>query len=116
MAYKSSVKEEHAYKRIDKEIKNNSVKNLLLLFGREEYLIHWAVETLIRKYINDACKDLDFSKLDGTVVTLDQIKSNCETLPFLSEKRIVLINDFKLIEGGKTKGLMRTRKSSWRNI
>ena len=104
MAYKSSVTEEHAYKRIDKEIKNNSVKNLLLLFGREEYLIHWAVDTLIRKYVNEACKDLDFSKLDGTMTSLDQIKSNCETLPFLSEKRIVLISDFKLIEGGKMKG------------
>jgi len=104
MAYKSSAAEEHAFKKIDKEIRNNSVKNLLLLFGREEFLIHWAVETLIKKYVNDACKDLDFSKIDGTSATLDLIRNSCETLPFMSEKRVVLITDFKLIEGGKAKG------------
>jgi DNA polymerase-3 subunit delta len=105
MAYKSSAAEEHAYKRIDKDIKSNRVRNLLLLFGREDFLIHWVVETLLKKYVNEACRDMDFSKLDGTSVTFEQIRNDCETLPFLSERRVVLITDFKLIEGGKTKGL-----------
>jgi DNA polymerase-3 subunit delta len=104
MAYKSSAAEEHAYKRIDKEIKNGNIKNLLLLYGREEYLIRWAVDALISKYVNEVSRDMDFSRLDGTAVTLDQIRSNCETLPFLSEKRVVLLSDFKLMDGGKTKG------------
>lgn len=104
MAYKSSAAEEHAYRRIDKEMKNGSIKNLLLLYGREEYLIRWAVDALIGKYVNEVSRDMDFSRLDGTAVTLDQIRNNCETLPFLSEKRVVLLSDFKLMEGGKTKG------------
>lgn len=104
MAYKSSAAEEHAYKRIDKEIRSNSVKNLLLLYGREEFLIRWAVDTLVNKYVNEACRDMDFTKLDGAAVTFEEIRNACETLPFLSERRIVLITGFKLVEGGKTKG------------
>lgn len=104
MANKSSAAEEHAYKRIDKDLKSNSLKNLLLLYGREDFLIRWAVDTLVKKYVNESCRDMDFSKLDGTSLTLEQIRNDCETLPFLSDKRVVLINDFKLIEGGKTKG------------
>jgi len=104
MAYKSSAAEEHAYKRIDKDIKSNSVKNLLLLYGREDFLIHWAVDALLHKYVNEVCRDMDFSKLDGTAITFEQIRNDCETLPFLSERRVVLITDFKLIEGAKTKG------------
>jgi len=104
MAYKSTAAEEHAFKRIDKEIKNNSVKNLLLLYGREDFLINWAVDALLHKYLNEVCRDMDFSKLDGTAITFEQIRNDCETLPFLSERRVVLITDFKLIEGGKTKG------------
>ena len=105
MVYKSSAAEEHAYKRIGKEIKSNSVKNLLLLYGKEDFLIHWAVDTLVHNYVNEVSRDLDFSKLDGTALTFDQIRSNCETLPFLSEKRVLLVSDFKLMEGGKTKGI-----------
>ena len=104
MAYRSSASEEHAYKRIDKEIKNGSIKNLLLLYGREEYLIRWAVDAIIKKYVSEMTRDMNFSGLDGTAVTFDQIKSSCETLPFLSEKRVVVLSDFKLMEGGKTKG------------
>lgn len=105
MAYKGSAAEEHAYKRIDKDIRSNSVKNLLLLYGRENFLIHWAVGALVKKFVNDASRDMDFSKLDGTAVTFEQIRNDCETLPFLSERRVVLISDFKLVEGGKTKGM-----------
>lgn len=105
MAYKSSATEEHAYKRIDRDIKSGGVKNLLLLYGKEGFLIHWAVETLIKKYVNPACRDLDYFKLDGASVTIDQIKSNCETMPFLSERRVVFISDFKLLEGSKSKNI-----------
>jgi DNA polymerase-3 subunit delta len=111
MAYKSSAAAEHAYKRIDKDIRGNSVKNLLLLYGREDFLIRWAVDSLVRKYVNEACRDMDFSKLDGTAVTFEEIRNNCETLPFLSEKRVVQIADFRLMEGGKTKGFDEEEES-----
>ena len=47
---------------------------------------------------------MDFSKLEGTAATFEQIRNDCETLPFLSERRVVLVSDFNLVEGGKTKG------------
>ncbi|KAF0203880.1 MAG: DNA polymerase III subunit delta, partial [bacterium] len=54
---------------------------------------------------NRACKDLDLSKLDGNVITFEEFRNNCETLPIMSEKRVVLISDFKLLESIKTKGM-----------
>ena len=104
MANKGTAAGEHAYKRIDKDVRSNSVKNPLLLFGREEFLIHWAVDMLVKKYVNDACRDMDFSRIDGTSVTFEQIRNDCETLPFLSERRVVLVSDFRAMEEGKTKG------------
>ncbi len=104
MAYKNAAPQEHAYRRIDKEIKNNSIKNVLLFYGKEAFLIHWAVDTLIKKYVNDASKEMDLCKIDGTVTDFEEIRNHCETVSFLSEKRVVILRDFKLIEGGKTKG------------
>lgn len=105
MAYKNTPQEEHAFKRIDREIKNNELKNLLFFYGREKYLIRWAKETLIKLYLSKSSLALDFTTLDGSNVTIDEIINNCETLSMMSEKRIVLISDFKLLEGGKTKGI-----------
>lgn len=103
MAYRSAAAEEHAYKRIEKDIRSDRVKNVLLLYGREDFLIRWAVDTLVRKYVSEVCRDMDFSRIDGSTATFGQIRNDCETLPFLSEKRVVLLRDFKLIEGEKMK-------------
>jgi len=112
MAYKNNASEEHAFKRIGKEFKKHNLKNRLLFYGREAFLIEWAVDTLLEEYVNEACRDMDFSKLDGNLVSLDQIKNHCETLPFLSEKRVVLISDFKLLEGAKVKGFDETEEKA----
>jgi len=104
MANKSAAAGEHAYKKIDKDVRNNNIKNLLLLFGREEFLIHWAVDMLVKRYVNEACRDMDFSRIDGASATFEKIRNDCETLPFLSERRVVLVSDFKLMEEGKMKG------------
>lgn len=112
MAYKNNATEEHAFKRIGKELKQHNLKNVLLFYGREDFLIEWAVSALLEEYVNTACMEMDFSRLDGSVVTPDQIRSNCETLPFLSEKRVVLISEFKLLEGAKVKGFDEAEEKS----
>ena len=105
MAYKNTIAGEHAFKRIGSDIKNDSLKKLLFFYGKEQYLIHWAINTIVNKYINNACRDLNLSKLDGNIVSFDEIRNNCETLSIMSEKRIVLITDFKLLESTRTKGI-----------
>ena len=105
MAYKNTIAGEHAFKQIDREIKSDSLKNLLLFYGKEQYLINWAINTIVNKYVNEVCRDLNFSKLDGITVTFEEIRNNCETLSIMSEKRVLLITDFKLLEMAKTKGI-----------
>lgn len=105
MAYKNNADTEHAYKRISKELKEDCLPHLLYFFGREQYLIHWAVEAIVKQYINEACKDLDFSRLDGQTATLLDIQNNCETLSMMSRSRVVLLSEFKPIEGGKSKAM-----------
>ncbi|MGI6730978.1 MAG: DNA polymerase III subunit delta [Anaerovoracaceae bacterium] len=105
MANKNNVAVEHAYKQLDTDLKKKALKGLLLFYGDEAYLIDWGIDTIIQKYVTPACTELDFSKLNGETVTLDEIKNNCETLPMLSPKRVVLIENFKILEGTKTKNI-----------
>lgn len=106
MAYGTSKakNEEHAFKTIEKEIKEGSVKSPIFLFGKEGYLIQWAVSAIVEKYISPAVKELDFSKIDGGSFAVETLISQCETLPMLSEKRIVLVEDFPVLAGNKARG------------
>lgn len=91
--------EPHSYKRIQAELKSGSLKNILLFYGRERYLIRWACEEVRKKYIQPASEMFDFTKLDGTVSGAGEIIDACETLPMLSEKKVVLVEDFDESEG-----------------
>jgi DNA polymerase-3 subunit delta len=104
MGTHSQKQEEHAFKKIEKDIRNDRLGNPLFFYGREQYLIRWAISALVEKYVNPSTKDMDFSKPDPKSMTLDTLIQQCETLPFLSTKRVVLIEDFLLFAGEKLKG------------
>lgn len=78
-----------------RDIKNDSIKNVVFLYGEEQYLIKWGVESLCKKYILPEAKPLDYMVLDGNKSTPMEILNNCNTLPFISEKKIVWVNNFK---------------------
>ena len=90
----SKKKEPHSYKRIQAELKEDRLKNILLLFGREKYLIRWACEQIRKRYVMSAAELFDFVKIDGSSEDTGRISEACETLPMLSEKRVVLVSDF----------------------
>ena len=90
----SKKKETHSYKRIQAELKEDCLKNVLLFFGREKYLIRWACEQIRKRYVLPAAEFFDFVKIDGSSEDTGKIQEACETLPMMSEKRVVLVSDF----------------------
>lgn len=105
MAYRNNGTQQHAFRRIDQELRGGDLKNLLLFFGKEKYLIQWAVDAIVGHFVNDSCKALDFAPLDGDLVTVDELIAHGETLPLMSQKRVVLIRGFKWVESTKSKNL-----------
>ena len=90
-----SKKVEHAFKTIQKDIKDGSLPSVLLLCGKEQFLVDWAIKQIIGKYVELASKVLDLTVLDEDP-GFSQIIENCETLPLLSEKKIVVVRDSKI--------------------
>ncbi|MGI6727579.1 MAG: DNA polymerase III subunit delta [Anaerovoracaceae bacterium] len=100
MAYSSS-KEKHAFERIEEDIREGGLKSPLFFYGREQYLVQWAVSVVVDQYVEPAVKDFDYIKIDGVNVTFQKIVNLCETLPILSSKKVILIKDFGLLAGNK---------------
>lgn len=88
------------YKDIIKNIKNRNFENMYLLYGREYYLIDNAINSL-KENLNEGMIDFNLDIIDGKETTLDQIISSIETLPFMDDKKIVIVKDFELLKGKK---------------
>ena len=91
--------EEHAFQTIQKQLKADALKGALFLFGKEQYLVDWAICAIVKKYVIPATAALEYAKLNGPDVTWGEIHNSCETLPMFSEKRVVLITDFPPLSG-----------------
>lgn len=83
-------------KVIKEHIKLKSFKQFYLLYGSENYLIK-----LYRNKLKDAILGddaMNFSRFEGKDIDLIKINDIANTLPFFSEKRLVLIEDSGLFK------------------
>lgn len=81
------------YNEFLKEIKADSLNSAYLFIGEEEYLMNEIIDLLKVKYIESSLETLNFSIIDGKEGSLDSVINACETLPFMSSKKIVLVKD-----------------------
>ena len=89
---------EHAYVTIEKDMKEERIPDILILCGREQYLVKWAIDLLTKKYVEPASKEMDLFISEDPEITIDEIKSVCETLPILSPKKLVVLKDYVPVE------------------
>ena len=90
------------YKDIVYNIKAKNFERIYLLYGREHYLIDNAIK-LFKESLNESMIDFNLDMLDGKEIMLDQLLSSIETLPFMDERKIVIVKDFELLMKGKKK-------------
>lgn len=83
------------------DIKSNQIKNLMLFFGPEEYLKNYYLETIKKKLLVDN----DLNDLNTIIlkdkVTSEKIIDTCNTRPFFSEKKIVIVKNSTLFKANK---------------
>lgn len=96
--------EEHAFKRIQADLHNGTLGNLLFFYGREDHLVRWAVESVADRFVAPALRTLDFSRAEAAALSLEELAGHCETLPMGSEKRVLVVDGYPPVGTG-SKGL-----------
>lgn len=74
-------------------IKKDKLENSYLFIGEEDYLMNECVSILKNKYVQSSLEDLNYTVLDGDNVTFDVLINACETLPFMSDKKIIILKN-----------------------
>lgn len=89
------------YKELIKKAKAKDLKSVYLLYGEEPYLIDYTLNTLKKIYIDEAFEPLNYMVLCGKNADFETILNACETLPFMSDKKIIIIEDHPLFKTKK---------------
>ena len=105
-AYKKET--EHAFITIEKDLKEGRRPRLILLCGKEEYLIKWYTDALVNRFVSDACRPIDLVTLENDAASLSSIVENLETISLMSERKVVLLPDFAPVYGKHSKGVTET--------
>lgn len=88
---------------LQQNIKQNKIENCYVLCGSDEQLIKEGVSSIVNKVIDKNFMELNYIKFDGnSVESFDTIVNACQTLPFMSEKKVVLIYRAAFIQDEKS--------------
>ena len=62
-----------AYKDFVNDRKKGILKDVLLFYGAEDFLMNWAVESIVNDYVDESARDIDLIHLEGEQVTAADI-------------------------------------------
>lgn len=86
----------------DKKLKKKEIGNCIVFCSADEKLIRDSVMAIRNQNINDDFKQLNYLEIDGVESDADMILNSCETLPVLSEKRMVVVYRSEFLRGGSS--------------
>lgn len=99
---------EHPFRTIRKMMaaagETGAYPRLLLLCGREEFLLRWALSYLKEELVSSVTEALDYSYFSGEDLDIYDVIAACETLPMFSTRKLVAVDAEKLLTGSKNDG------------
>jgi len=79
------------YEVYEQEIQKGKIKNGYVFCGLDEELIKDGVNLITKREISEELKDLNLIRIDGMNTTFDDIMNACETMPFMGDKKVVIV-------------------------
>lgn len=79
------------YEVYEQEIEKGNVKNGYIFCGLDEELIKDGISLIIKREVSEEFKELNLIRIDGMNTSFDDIINACETMPFMSSKKVVVV-------------------------
>lgn len=84
------------YKQFFNKLNKDDLGNYYLFTGEEEYMMNLALKTMKEKYVGEDFETLNYTSLEGKDTSIDEIVNATETLPFMSQKKLIVLKDVAL--------------------
>ena len=79
------------YEVYEQEIEKGKIKNGYGFCGLDEELIKDGINLITKREMSEELKDLNLIRIDGMNTTFDYIMNACETMPFMGDKKVVIV-------------------------
>lgn len=83
-------------KSLKAHIKSGEFLPVYLVYGDEDYLKKNYVDTIVSKNVDPSFESFNYEKFDGKGLDLDTVFQAATVMPMMSDKRCLVIEDFKL--------------------
>lgn len=88
--------------RIAEDIKTGQLKQIYLLYGEERYLVRQYRDRLIKALLGDG-NEMNLNRYEGKGVVVPEIIGMAETMPFFSDRRVIVMENTDLFKSGGDK-------------
>lgn len=86
-----------------KKLENESYSSLYLLYGKEKYILEYTQKMIVQAVLDKSTADFNLSSYDMEEQTIDSAIEDAETLPFMGDHRVVVIQNPYFLTGMKAK-------------
>ena len=83
-----------AYKNFINDFNKGLTGDVLCFYGAEDFLMDWAVEQVINKYVDESARELDVQMIDGETIQAAEIIGAARAFSMFSEKRVIIIRNY----------------------
>ena len=83
-----------AYSDFANDRQKGILKDVLMFYGAEDYLMNWAVEKVISDNVEPESRDLDVRYMDGESVNAYDIMGEARAYSMFSPKRVVIVRNY----------------------
>lgn len=81
-------------KTLKEQIRDGEIGSLYLFYGEERYLVQMNIQRLKRALMEVDDEMMNLDEVQG-ISDLDEFQASVETLPFMAERRLVIVHDSK---------------------
>ncbi len=96
----------YKYQDLISGLKQGKILPLYLFFGEEEFLIQQAVDLIINKVVDPGSRDFNFNTLYCKDTSASELVNLCQTLPFMSAKRLVIAKEIDVFKAADLEELI----------
>lgn len=90
-------------KELTQKLKSESYSPLYLLYGKEKYILEHTQKMIVQAVLDEGTADFNLSSYDMEEHTIQSALDDAETLPFMGDYRIVIIQNPYFLTGTKAK-------------
>ncbi len=83
-----------AYKDFVNDKNKGLLKDVLLFYGAEDFLMNWAVDSMVNEYVDESARDIDLVHLEGDQVTAADIMAQARAYSMFSERRVIVVRNY----------------------